>query len=353
MLGRHVAAVLHGSANTQLVKPLSTTFTTRLSIRVAPVSHRRLYATPSRPKKAVGEASRPIKRTPKVTSPEAAAKKEADAKKAAEKKTALAEKKKALAAKKKATAEKKKLTAAKKKLDAEKKKAAAAKKKATKGEAGKQQAVKLEIQNLKKAALNPPPGYHATSAWTHFLKDQHAKTANEYEGLASQERISRASKTIAERWKNITPAEREHYNHIASTTNDERKTAYKAWVLAHSAEDIQLANTARRALRRRLEANLTRGHRSKWPRIEDERGLKPPVSAFIRFSVNRRASGDFKAIKPSEAQKLIGAEWKALADNEKKKYEAIASKDRDQYYHDYSHVYGHEAPSQQTASAAA
>ena len=56
----------------------------------------------------------------------------------------------------------------------------------------------------------------------------------------------------------------------------------------------------------------------KYSQIKDERAVKRPASSYIQFSINRQASGDFKNISVGERAKLIGKEWKALSESEKK-----------------------------------
>jgi hypothetical protein len=45
--------------------------------------------------------------------------------------------------------------------------------------------------------------------------------------------------------------------------------------------------------------------------------VKKAVTPYLQFSVERRASGDFKDIKLGDSSKLIGEEWKALSESEK------------------------------------
>lgn len=76
-----------------------------------------------------------------------------------------------------------------------------------------------------------------------------------------------------------------------------------------------MANRARHALKRKL--NLKKGS-TKWNQIQDERAVKRPLTPYIQFSVDRHASGDFRNIGIGERAKLIGQEWKALSESEKK-----------------------------------
>lgn len=48
-------------------------------------------------------------------------------------------------------------------------------------------------------------------------------------------------------------------------------------------------------------------------KIKDERQPKRPTTAYIIFSTERRASGDFKNISLAETAKLVTQEWKALS----------------------------------------
>lgn len=85
---------------------------------------------------------------------------------------------------------------------------------------------------------------------------------------------------------------------------------------SHTVDEIEVANAARRSIRRRLrgtEKSISR----KWSNINDERGVKRATTAYIQFSVSRQASGDFSHISLPERSKLIGQEWKALSEDEK------------------------------------
>lgn len=107
----------------------------------------------------------------------------------------------------------------------------------------------------------------------------------------------------------------QHYNHLAHTSKEKEQAAYKQYVESHSVEEIEAANKARVALRRKLKGKRGGGM---WPKINDERAVKRPVNPFAQFIANRFASGDFKHMVASQATKLIAQEWKALSEEEKK-----------------------------------
>lgn len=52
--------------------------------------------------------------------------------------------------------------------------------------------------------------------------------------------------------------------------------------------------------------------------IKDERQIKRPNSGYLKFSVDRRETGDFKGIPIAESSKLITKEWNELGAGEKK-----------------------------------
>lgn len=76
-----------------------------------------------------------------------------------------------------------------------------------------------------------------------------------------------------------------------------------------------MANQAR--LRLRTKTKREKGTITPWPSIHDERAAKRPLSAYLQFTVNRHASGDFKSIPVAERAKLMAQEWKALNEGEK------------------------------------
>ncbi|EME88870.1 uncharacterized protein MYCFIDRAFT_213435 [Pseudocercospora fijiensis CIRAD86] len=283
----------------------------------------RTYATPGRPKSVVGEPSRPVKRNVKK-----GAAKPRDASSAASKK--LASKK--LASKKRTTTRAK--TPEQKAAQAEKQaaqKAALAKRKAAQKAASQATAEKEKLQELKKAALDPPKQKTGVNAYITFFAEKAAGSS-----VSDKVNFAERSKNIGAEWKNISATDREHYNHLSHTKAAEQQATFKRWVESHTPTQIQKANEARAQLRRKLPSQ-----KHKWAKIPDERVPKRPTGSFAQFNTNRRHSGDFQGISLSDSTKLLAQEWKALSPSEKEKYEKIYKDDLQRYVSEYSTVFGH------------
>ncbi|KAH4234280.1 hypothetical protein HBH61_202130 [Parastagonospora nodorum] len=223
-------------------------------------------------------------------------------------------------------------TAATKKTRAAAKKPAAAKSKPKKKAAPKQKVVvkkrvkkvltpeeqrKAKIAELRKRALKEPVGHGVVSSYAVFVSE-HAKGSKGGKDLAA------TSKETAAKYKELTPAEREHYNHLAAERTAARRAEYKAWIQSHTPAQIQDANKARSALRR-LKAS------ARSTKLVDDRQVKQPPGAYIHFFTERKSTPDFRGISVQESAKLIGAEWKALNAGEKKKYEDQAAASKVEY----------------------
>jgi hypothetical protein len=197
MIGRQVTAALRRPLQARLRAIAAPPTQSNLCIRTFSYAPRLLIPA-GRPKKAVGEPSRPVKRavkakakTPTATKTDAAAKK-------------IAEKEKAAELKKK-TAAAKKVKPALTPEEIERKKAALQ---------------KAEIKDLKKAALEPPAkkgSFH--SAYHAFTKDKGGElregiaSGDQSEGKATRANVTSQmtefSRGVAAAWKNVTPAELE------------------------------------------------------------------------------------------------------------------------------------------------
>ncbi|KAH9870470.1 hypothetical protein IAQ61_005945 [Plenodomus lingam] len=225
--------------------------------------------------------------------------------------------KSAAAAKKKKTTTTKTRKAAAKKPAAKKKKKVAAKKPAAKKRVKKEltpeQKLKVEVAHLRKVALREPVTPSSLSAFNLYV----AQNSHKAQDLpTAQERLT----AVAKSFKDLSPAELEHYNHLAAERTAAKRAEYKAWVESHTPDQIRLANNARRLLRKKLVNKRKSGHPARTEKLIDERVPKSPASAYIHFVTERFTSGDFKGIPVTEAAKLAANEWKALSAGEKQKY---------------------------------
>ncbi|KAF2211594.1 hypothetical protein CERZMDRAFT_98475 [Cercospora zeae-maydis SCOH1-5] len=290
----------------------------------------RTYATPGRPKSVVGEPSRPVKRAVKN-----AAAKPRDGTSAAEKK--IAAKKRKPASKQAATPEKaaKRLAVSTRKAE----RAAASKEKAAQRKAAI--AKKTKLEDLKATALPEAPKKSVYSStyqafWAEAVRQSDSENVND--------RVKEA----AAKWKQVSAADVEHYNHLRRTANEAAAAEYKRWIEAHPPNDIRLANLARAQLRRQFPSQ-----KSKWADLSDERRPKRPISPFLIFNIDRQNSGDFANIKIPERAKLISEEWKALSQSEKDKYNRLFSQDMQRYLEEHAQVYGPDAITPRKSAVAA
>lgn len=105
---------------------------------------------------------------------------------------------------------------------------------------------------------------------------------------------------------------------MAAERNQARVAEYNAWVQSHTPDQIRIANNARNLLRRKLAGKLKGSNApAHTQRIEDERAVKRPSSAWAVFFGERVSSSDFKSIARKEATDLIAGEWRALNASEK------------------------------------
>lgn len=263
--------------------------------------------------------------------PDATAKKAAKAPaatKAASKNTEKA-KKTAPAAKEtvKKTAVKKK-TAAKKKKTVAKKKPAAKKKAAPKKRVPKplteEQKNKALIAALRKAALKAPATQYAVSAYNVFISEQLSSPSGAR--AVSQANITKASKEF----KELAPAQLEHYQRKAAEINAANQEAIRAWVNSHTTDEIRQANNARRRLRRMLAGVRKSGPAHTCP-IADDRVPKRPTTPYLKFFITRYNAGVYNGLVPKEASKVASGEWKALSDAERQNYSDNYKEERIKY----------------------
>ncbi|KAF2856236.1 hypothetical protein T440DRAFT_383814, partial [Plenodomus tracheiphilus IPT5] len=300
----------------------------RLAQRALPIrsaSHTSAARTLWRARAVALHARRSMATTAAAAKPTATVKKAVKAKaattaasKTATKKTASATKARPRAAAKKTTA--KKSTA---KKAAPKKKAVAKRVKKPLTEEAK---LKVEIAALRKTALKVPVSRASLSGYNAYIQE-HSPKGSGHESAVIRGNIA----ALAKSFKELTPAEVEHYNHLAIQKTAAKRAEYKAWVESYTPDEIRLANNARRLLRKKLVNTRKGGRPSHTDPLVDERVPKKPSSAYVKFSADRFASGDFKGISIAESAKLIASEWKALRTDEKEKYKSSYAADRKRF----------------------
>jgi hypothetical protein len=222
-----------------------------------------------------------------------------------------------------------KKTASATKTTAKKPAAKKAKKKATKKPAAKKPAKKrvkkvlteeekekVKIRELRAKALKEPVSPRGVTAYNVFIAEY---SSGKGEGMHQNARITEATKEF----KNLTPAQLEHYNHIANEKTAARKAEFDKWLKSHTPQQIRIANIARAQLRKKLAGTqkCTPAHTAK---LHDDRHVKTSVRPYIAFTRARHASGDMKGISVPQAAKLIAKEWKKLSESERMEYKSDA-----------------------------
>lgn len=92
----------------------------------------------------------------------------------------------------------------------------------------------------------------------------------------------------------------------------------KTWLEMYSVEEIRAAQNARKSLRRMKVP--VRGSKR---RLHDERLQKRPPVPYIRFLLERRATGAYDGMSLVEGTRSIGREWKALGAEEREVRHAV------------------------------
>ncbi|GAB7338902.1 hypothetical protein MBLNU457_5584t1 [Dothideomycetes sp. NU457] len=247
--------------------------------------------------------------------------------------------------------------ALKKSREKARKERAAAETKAKAKEVSEKQKTRLKtrqaaeaLKELKQAALSPPKLNPKFSAYMAFIKERmKEKSGNNPDNKSFNTLFA---ETSAE-WKQLNPAQHEHYNHLARQEIETNRQQYNDYVQQYTPDQIRVANAARSRLRKTEKKRKATAY-SQWPAIEDDRQVPHPGNhPFLLFSNDRRASGDFKNIALADVSKLLGQEWKALGESEKQKYVDQVHRQREQYNKEYREVYGHEPASPRSGVQAA
>ncbi|EMD61396.1 hypothetical protein COCSADRAFT_230930 [Bipolaris sorokiniana ND90Pr] len=219
-------------------------------------------------------------------------------------------------AKKPAANKTKKKPAAKKKVANKTKKKPA--KKRVKKPLTEEEKERAKIRQLRAKALKEPVTQRTLSAYNIFISE-----VIKGKPSSSDDQLSKITKSTKE-FKNLSPAQLEHYNHLANEQNAARKAEFEKWILNYTPQQIRIANLARTQLRKRL-ADKQKSLPSHTSKLHDPRHVKAALNPYALFFRDRHASGDLKGIAAPQASRLIGAEWKSLSESEKQKYQSEAN----------------------------
>ncbi|KAL1976999.1 hypothetical protein VTN31DRAFT_3281 [Thermomyces dupontii] len=194
-----------------------------------------------------------------------------------------------------------------------------------------------DIKELKKIALkDEEPKPKSVNPWSLYISSR-----------LKAEPTSKPSerlKQLRDDFKNLSPEEREVYEREAQVNKEANESFYKAWVQSHSPLRIKEANSAR--LRLKL---LTKDRKRpiKLSKIKDDRQVPRPLTPFMQFSKERRASGDFKHLAAGDILKQLAREWAAMTPEDKKKYEDEAKNAYEEYRVKYKATYGQDPPARE------
>ncbi|KAF4547843.1 Hypothetical protein D9617_35g089940 [Elsinoe fawcettii] len=303
----------------------------------------RCYATPAKPKKgSIGETAK-RGRAPKAATAKSTSTKKTTIRKPAAKKTATTKPPSKTALAKAASAQRaadraaksktKKAETAAKKREAEKKRKDAAKAKE------KSRAPAQKIKLLKEQALNPP-AKGTMSAWLVYWQAAIRQNPERVKGTGAMIKYLKEAKQDFEQ---LSPSEKESYTRRANEEKEQKQRQYSAWVAGKPAEEIRLANDARRKLR----ALKVKGFND----IKDERQLKRPMASYMRFSAERAESGQHTGTAVEQARESARV-WKGLSQSQKQDYIDAYEREAEQYKREYERLYGHAAPSAQRKKTA-
>jgi len=203
---------------------------------------------------------------------------------------------------------------------------------------------KRKVVELSEAALLDGPSKPGKHTVFNRVVSETLTGKGKDETLATNNnRFREAIQESLEKYKSLTPAELEKYNHTLNQEKAALVVAYKQWVESHTPDQIRLANSARRALKRKgLQGRKGFG---RLEIIEDSRLPTKNRNSFMYFVQDRQASGDFKGLRSPDAVKLLGKEWAGLSADQQKVYKDKAQSDSSRYQQEYKTVYRHDSPS--------
>ncbi|KAI3943158.1 hypothetical protein MKW92_021425 [Papaver armeniacum] len=192
-------------------------------------------------------------------------------------------------------------------------------------------------KNKKKKKKKNPEMKKPSSAYVLWCKDQWAEVKKENPDAEFKE----VSNILGSKWKNVTEEEKKPYEEKYQADREaylqivgKEKRENEAMKLL---EEDQKQKTAMELLEQYLQfkqegaAEVKDGKKKK----KEQDPLKPkrPLTAFFLFSKEVRANhADNKNVV--EVSKIAGEEWKKMSEEQKKPYEDIVKKQKEEYLHE-------------------
>ncbi|KAK8251725.1 hypothetical protein IWZ00DRAFT_248692 [Phyllosticta capitalensis] len=199
--------------------------------------------------------------------------------------------------------------------------------------------VRANILQLKETALEEPKKL-PQSAWSLYLGEYHRNVSD------GERSAPEVAKKASEAFKTISSSEMERLQKQAEENSRRNKENYAKWVRSHTPKQILEANRARSNLKRKLASY-------KKSKIQDDRLLKIPQSAFLRYSLEFQKRPDIADLPFGDKSKKASDEWKSMPASQKQKYEDAVRSDRERYFKEYKSLYGEDAPAVQKEKAKA
>merc|ERR1719228_1238553 len=170
-----------------------------------------------------------------------------------------------------------------------------------------------------------------------------AKIRKETTAANPEMKITQLAKVMGQKWKEISEEEKkvyqeqaaklkeEHKNTVAEYERSEQYQAYKRQVAAWEAEQEAKKQEAKQA--KTGDKSPIRPKVSLPRKPKDPKAPKKPLTAYLLFSgsVRSQSMADNPVMKITQIAKVIGQKWKALTDEERKKWTDLALKQKEEY----------------------
>lgn len=170
-----------------------------------------------------------------------------------------------------------------------------------------------------------------------------AKIRKETTAANPDMKITQIAKVMGQKWKEISEEEKkqfyeeaarlkeEHKNTVADYERSAHFAAYKQKVAAWEAEQEAKKQEAKQA--KTGDKSPVRPKVSLPRKPKDPKAPKKPLTAYLLFSgsVRSQSMAENPELKITQIAKVIGQKWKALTDEERKKWTDLSVKQKEEY----------------------